>query len=38
MNGLYMLEFNMHKFNINYNKIEIHIGISNKQLWLDRGG
>jgi hypothetical protein len=32
MNGLYIPEFNMLRFNINYNKIEIYIGISIKKL------
>jgi len=38
MNGLYILEFKILRFNINCNKIEIQIGISIKKLWLDRGG
>jgi len=38
MNGLYILEFNMSRFNINCNKIEIQIGINIKKLRLDRSG
>jgi len=37
MNGLSIPEFNMPRFNINCNKIEIQIGISIKKLRLDRG-
>jgi hypothetical protein len=32
MNGLYILEFNALRFNINYNKIEIQIEINIKKL------
>ena len=38
MNSLYIPEFKMPRFNINDNKIEIHIGICIKKLWLERGG
>jgi hypothetical protein len=34
---LYVPEFNILRFNINYNKIEIEIGISIKKLQLDQG-
>jgi hypothetical protein len=32
MNDLYIPEFNMHRFNINCNKIKIQVGISIKKL------
>jgi hypothetical protein len=37
MNGLYIPKFKMLRFNIIYNKIEIHIEISIKKLQLNRG-
>jgi hypothetical protein len=38
MDGLYIPKFKMPRFNINWNKIKVHIGISIKKFWLDRGG
>jgi len=34
MNGLYIPKFNMFGFNINYNKIEIYIGLSINFYWI----